>query len=124
MRLEDRKQRGIGAANRCEAIADVFAGLNSYLGNFIGEFVGELTRNLFFLFAALGARRSARFPQWSVSAGIVAAATGLVAMWRNALPAVAPVSKIENLLLPVWMVVLGVLLVHAVRAKGRHGVGA
>lgn len=98
------------------AIAAVFDGLNSFLGNFVGEFVGELALNLFFLLTALASWRSARVPRWSAPAGAVAALLGLVAMWRNVTPAVAWVSDIENAVLPLWMIVLGAVLVRSTRA--------
>lgn len=107
-----------GDAER-QAIAAVFDGLNSFLGNFVGEFVGELALNLFFLLTALASWRSARVPRWSAPAGVVAAVLGLIAMWRNVTPAVAWVSNIENTVLPLWMIVLGALLVRAGRARGR-----
>jgi hypothetical protein len=104
------------------AIASVFDGLNSFLGNFVGEFVGELALNLFFLLTALASWRSARVPRWSAPAGVAAALLGLVAMWRNVTPAVAWVSDIENAVLPLWMIVLGVLLVRSTRSAPDHTV--
>ena len=110
----------VGARSDAEraAIAAVFDGLNSLLGNFIGEFVGELTLNLFFLLTALASWRARRLPRWSAVAGVVAALVGLVGMWRNVTPLVAGVAEIENSVLPLWMLVLGVLLVRAGRQHG------
>lgn len=88
----------------------VFAGLNSYLGNFIGEFVGELALNLFFLLTAYALWRSAPRPRWLAIAGASAGAIGLVAMFRNVTPVVAPVAEINNYVLPLWLVILGVAL--------------
>lgn len=99
------------------AIGALFNAFNSYFGNFIGEFVGELALNLFFLCTALGMRRAPGFPRWSGPVGIAAALVGLVVMWRNVTPAVAWVSEIENLLLPLWMIGLGALLVRGERAE-------
>lgn len=104
------------------AIASVFDGLNVFLGRFVGEFVGELALNLFFLLTAIASWRSARMPRWSAALGIVAAVLGLIAMWRNVAPIVAPVAQIENSVLPLWMIVSGVLLVRADRAPRRRGV--
>lgn len=101
------------------AIASTFDGLNAFLGRFVGEFVGELTLNLFFLLTALASRGSARMPRWSVPAGVAAAAFGLVGMWRNVTPAVAWAASIDNAVLPIWMLTLGVLLVRAGRARAR-----
>jgi hypothetical protein len=94
------------------AIAHLFDGLNSLLGNYIGEFVGELALNLFFLLTALGARSAAGFPRWSVPAGVVVAVMGFIGMWRNVTPAVQWASEITNILLPLWLIVLGVLLLR------------
>jgi hypothetical protein len=88
----------------------VFAGLNSYLGNFIGEFVGELALNLFFLLTAYAMLRSAQRSRWLGIGGMVASAIGFVAMFRNATPAVGSVADANNLVLPLWLVILGVTL--------------
>lgn len=106
------------------AIAAVFDGLNAFLGTFVGEFVGELALNLFFLLTALASRRSPRMPRWSGAAGAAAAAVGLTGMWRNVTPAVAGAAAVENGVLPVWLLVLGVLLVRAGRADVRRPAAA
>ena len=110
----------VGAGSDAEraAIAATFDGLNSLLGNFIGEFVGELTLNLFFLLTAIASWRARRLPRWSAVAGGGAALLGLVGMWRNVTPLVAMFAEIENSVLPLWMLVLGVLLVRA----GKSGI--
>lgn len=103
-----------GAASDAErhAIGIMFLGLNSYLGQFIGEFIGELTLNGFFLMAALAMRGDARFPRWSAMAGVIAAVIGFLAMARNATPMVATIAEVENYLLPLWMIILGALLLR------------
>jgi hypothetical protein len=88
----------------------VFAGLNAYLGNFIGEFVGELALNLFFLLTAYALLRSPRRPRWLGIGGAVAGVIGLLAMFRNVTPAVAVIADANNLVLPLWLVVLGISL--------------
>jgi hypothetical protein len=88
----------------------VFAGLNRYLGNFIGEFVGELALNLFFLLTAWAMLRSPRHPRWLGIGGVIVGAIGCVAMFRNVDAAVAPVAEVNNYVLPLWLVVLGVAL--------------
>ena len=95
-----------------EGILATFDGLNAFLGQYVGEFVGELALNLFFLCIGLGMRRVEAFPRWAGIAGVLAALTGLVAMWRNVTPLVRGVAEVENYLLPAWMVILGVLLVR------------
>jgi len=95
-----------------ESIDAVFAGLNSYLGNFIGEFVGELSLNTFFALTAFAMLRSAHHPMWLGIGGMAASLFGFVAMFRNVTPAVGTIADINNLVLPIWLVVLGVALVR------------
>jgi len=92
------------------ALAAVFTGLNSYLGNFIGEFVGELALNLFFLLTAFGMLRSARHPRWLAIGGALASLIGFAAMFRNVTPTVAVVADANNVVLPLWLVILGIAL--------------
>ena len=92
------------------AIDAVFAGLNAYLGNFIGEFTGELALNAFFVLSAVGLIRSGRTR--AGGAGLAAGAVGLIAAFRNVTPAVALVAEINNYVLPLWLIALGVVLVR------------
>jgi hypothetical protein len=95
------------------SLGAVFRGLNVYLGNYIGEFLGELCLGLFFLLAGLSMRNERAFPRWAGVAGIVFALLFLVGALRNVTTAVQPVADIDNMLLPLWMIVLGVLLIRA-----------
>jgi Domain of unknown function (DUF4386) len=96
-----------------ESIAIAFAAANSYLGNFIGEFLGELSLNAFFLSASVAlARAGGPSRRWVLYAGSAATLLGFVAMLRNATPTVAPFAAANNLVLPIWMLVLGVTLVR------------
>jgi hypothetical protein len=91
-----------------ELLASRFATANFYLGNVIGEFAGELFLNGFFLTSSLalaGSRRS-----WLVFAGIIASALGWIAMLRNMTSLVAPVAALNDIVLPLWMLTLGVVL--------------
>lgn len=90
------------------ALNAVFAGLNSYLGNFVGEFIGELALNLFFVLTAYAILRSPRRSRWLGLGGMLAGLAGFVAMFRNATPSVAMIADANNLVLPVWLVVLGI----------------
>jgi len=101
-----------------EAIAATFAASNSYLGNFIGEFLGELFLNTFFLFASLALTWSAvPSRRWLLIAGSSASLLGGLAMLRNATPWVEPIAALNNVVLPIWMLVLGVaMLRHRARA--------
>lgn len=96
-----------------EAIAAAFAASNSYLGNFIGEFLGELFLNAFFLCASFALTRSAASSRGGLLvAGSVASLLGAVAMLRNVSALVEPVAALNNVVLPVWMLVLGVALLR------------
>jgi uncharacterized membrane protein YbaN (DUF454 family) len=92
-------------------IEAVFDAANSYLGNFIGEFVGELALNTFFVLAAYAlARASGGRRRWLLIAGAAAALLGFVAMFRNVTTAVSEAAEVNNLVLPVWMAMLGYAL--------------
>lgn len=93
-------------------IAHLFDAMNVFLGNVLGEFVGELMLNTFFLTTALGSRGLKGMPRWSSWAGIVAASAGLIGMWRNLTPVVSGVAELDNSILPLWMLTLGVLMVR------------
>ena len=95
-----------------EAIGAAFAASNSYLGNFIGEFLGELFLNAFFLCASLVLARAAGGARWLVVAGSAASLLGGLAMLRNAVPLVEPIAALNNAVLPIWMLVLGVALLR------------
>ncbi len=95
-----------------EAIGAVFAASNSYLGNFVGEFLGEMFLNAFFFSASLALARAAGGSRWLVAAGSAASLLGGLAMLRNAVPLVEPIAALNNAVLPVWMLVLGVVLLR------------
>jgi hypothetical protein len=96
-----------------EAIAALFAASNSYLGNFIGEFLGELFLNAFFALSAFALSRAASAPRrWLLMAGVLASLLGGLAMLRNATAWVEPIAAINNAVLPLWMLVLGVVLLR------------
>lgn len=112
-----------------ESITAIFDAANSYLGNFIGEGLGELFLNAFFAastFAlvraagaaspvgASGARR-----RWLAYAGLIAVTFGMVALFRNIAPIVAPVAAINNVILPIWMLILGGVMARWDAGEGR-----
>jgi len=92
------------------AIDAAFSGLNAYLGTLIGEFLGEVSLNAFFMLSGVALVRAAR----SVVGycGVVAGAMGLVAALRNLTPAVSLIAEVNNYVLPLWLIVLGVVLVR------------
>lgn len=98
-----------GAPAEHTSIAATFASANLYLGNVIGEFVGELFLNGFFLVAALGLAKATARP-WLAYAGGLAAVLGWIAMMRNLTTAVSAVADLNNAVMPLWMLVLGIAL--------------
>jgi hypothetical protein len=92
------------------AIGAVFTGLNSYLGNYIGEFLGELSLSTFFILSGVGFVRGGR--GLAGYGGLAAGAFGLIAAFRNVTPAVSLVADINNYVLPLWLITLGVILVR------------
>jgi len=93
-------------------LAAVFDGLNTYLGNFIGEFLGEMAVSLFFLLTSLAWLRSPQRARWIGWAGVITAVAGLIGMFRNVTDVVAPIAAVNNYLLPLFMIVLGVVLIR------------
>jgi hypothetical protein len=105
-----------------ELLAARFAAANLYLGNVTGEFMGELFLNGFFLVSALAL--AARRRVWLAATGIAASALGWIAMLRNVTSVVAPLAELNNIVLPLWMLILGLALAvsapAAVSAPGRR----
>lgn len=103
-----------GAAGPGEqaVLAALFDGLNVYLGNYLGEFLGELSFSCFFALTAVAWLRSPGAARWVGVLGLVTGAAGLVGMLRNVTPAVAAVAAVNNYLLPLFMIVLGVGLMR------------
>lgn len=96
------------------ALETLFNAANLYLGNYIGEFLGEMAVSVFFLLAAWTMlARGSGFPRWVGWLGVLTAVAGLIGMFRNVTHAVAPVSAVNNYLLPLWMIVFGVALMRA-----------
>ena len=92
------------------AIDAVFSGLNAYLGNFIGEFLGELSLNAFFILSAIAMMRAGR--RWVGFGGLAVGAIGLIAAFRNVTTSVAMIADVNNYVLPLWLIVLGIVLVR------------
>jgi hypothetical protein len=90
----------------------MFDGLNAYLGNYLGEFLGELSFSAFFVLSAWALLRSRRTSRWVALAGLLTGVMGWVGMFRNLTTAVAPVAAINNYLLPLWMIALGIVLLR------------
>lgn len=107
-----------GAESR-SGFSAIFEGLNVYLGNYIGEFLGETCLAVFFLLAGMSMIDEVRFPGWLGWSGVIFASLFLVGAFRNVLPAVQVIADANNVLLPLWMVVLGTSLIR--HARTWHG---
>jgi hypothetical protein len=94
------------------SLGAVFDGLNLYLGNYIGEFLGETCLGALFLLAGLSMLDEARFPRWLGWCGAAFALLFVVGAFRNVVSWVQPVADVNNLLLPLWMIILGASLLR------------
>lgn len=103
-----------GAETRISLDA-VFNGLNLYLGNYIGEFLGETALAAFFLLTGLSMLDEARFPKWLGWSGVCFSLLFLVGAFRNVASGVQIIADINNGLLPLWMIVLGIALIRRSR---------
>ena len=92
------------------AIDAVFSGLNVYLGNFIGEFLGELALNAFFILSAVALMQAGR--RRVAYAGLAVGTVGVAAAFRNVTAVVGPIADVNNYLLPLWLITLGVVLIR------------
>jgi len=91
----------------------VFDGMNLYLGNYIGEFLGETLLAAFFLLTGFSMLGESRFAKWLGRGGIGFGLLFLVGAFRNVTGAVQIVADINNALLPLWLIVLGVVFTRA-----------
>ena len=107
-------QSGAGTQSSLDA---VFHGLNLYLGNYIGEFLGEVSLALFFFLAGLSMLDEARFPRWFGWCGVLFALLFFVGAFRNVTSKVQFVADVNNALLPLWMILLGIALMWYARQR-------
>jgi hypothetical protein len=89
------------------ALAAIFDAANLFMGQLVGEFVGEIALATWFMALALAFRRTGR--RFLGILGIASAALVALAALRNITTAVAPIAEINNVTLPLWLLVLGVL---------------
>lgn len=89
------------------SIGATFRGLNLYLGNYIGEFTGELCLGAFFLLSGHALLDDPNFPHWLGICGVAFGTLFILGAFRNVSPRVQRIADLNNLLLPVWMVILG-----------------
>ena len=93
----------------------VFDGLNLYLGNYIGEFLGETLLAGFFLLTAFSMRAEPRYPAWLFLGGSAFALLFFIGAFRNVTASVQAVADLNNVLLPLWMIALGVGMIRHAR---------
>lgn len=110
--LELARSYSTASAGGREAIDAIFRGLNTYLGNYIGEFVGELALNGFFVLVGIASLQAPSVRRWFGIAGILAGLVGWVAMFRNVSAIVAPIASLDNSVLPIWLIILGIVQVR------------
>jgi hypothetical protein len=99
-----------------DVLASRFATANLYLGNVVGEFVGELLLNGFFLASSMALSTGRPRRRWLAVLGVAASTLGWIAMLRNLTPLVEPVAALNNVVLPLWMLTLGLALAAHGRA--------
>jgi hypothetical protein len=90
-----------------------FSGMNLYLGNYIGEFLGETMLAAFFLLSGLSMLDEASFPNWLGWSGVGFSLLFLIGAFRNVTSVVQVVADLNNALLPLWLIVLGVALIRS-----------
>ena len=93
-------------------LGSLFDGLNTYLGNYIGEFLGELSFSAFILLSGWALWRSRTAAPWAAGIAIATGAAGLIGMFRNVTSAVALAGEVNNYLLPLGMIVLGIVFIR------------
>jgi Domain of unknown function (DUF4386) len=93
------------------SLAAVFLGLNLYLGNYIGEFLGELCLAFFFVLAGLSLLHEKQFPKWLGWCGVAFGFLFVLGAFRNVIPTMQHIADVNNALLPLWMIVLGLSLI-------------
>ena len=101
-----------GAAPETKSsIEAIFNGLNLYLGNYIGEFLGETALATFFFLVGLSLFNEPRFARWLGWFLMAFAVLFGIGAFRNVTSAVQFAADVNNVLLPVSMIALGVSLV-------------
>ena len=103
--------RGADAGERAE-LAALFDAANLYLGNVSGEFVGELALAVWFTTISLAVLRGVGLARWLGYFGLVTAVSMAVGAFRNLTSLVQVVADVNNNLLPLWLIVLGVALMR------------
>ncbi len=88
--------------------ATIFDGANTYLGSMFGEYLGEIMLGAWFVTIGIAARRLER--AWLGTGSIAMGVIVVVSAQRQLTSLVDVVSEVNNVLLPVWLIVVGVTL--------------
>jgi hypothetical protein len=106
-------QRFLGAgAEERQLLSALFDAANLYLGNVTGEFIGELSLSAWFACTSYALAQAAGLQRWVSYAGLFTAVSMTVGAFRNLTVLVAPIAALNNTLLPLWLVALGVCFVR------------
>jgi len=104
-----------GGPETKNGVAAVFNGLNLYLGTYVGEFLGEVLFSMFIALSGYSFLKELRFPKWLGWFGVFFSISFLAGAFRNLVHAIQPVADINNALLPLWLIVIGVMLIRSAR---------
>jgi hypothetical protein len=98
------------SADQRVVLSALFDAGNLYLGTVTGEFIGELALSLWFLTLGMAIARGVGIARWVGYLGAFTAVSMSVGAFRNVSSLVTPVAEVNNALLPLWLIVLGVAL--------------
>jgi Domain of unknown function (DUF4386) len=101
-----------GAEER-QLLASLFDAANLYLGNVTGEFIGEVALSVWFAAVGLAIVRGVGIWRWVGYLGLFTAVSMTIGAFRNVTGLVLPVAAVNNNLLPLWLIILGVGLIRA-----------
>ncbi len=94
-----------------DSMTALFIDLNRYLGNVIGEFIGELALSGFFI-ATARAMQLDGTRWWLWISGYAMGVLGFVGALRNVFPLTQGASTVNNMTLPIWLIVLGAVMLR------------
>lgn len=104
------------SADQRQVLAAMFRAGNLYLGTVTGEFIGEQALSLWFFTLGIAIARGMGVARWVGYLGVFTAVSMSAGAFRNLSSLVAPIGEANNILLPVWLIILGVALVTSTRA--------
>lgn len=90
------------------ALAPWFDAINLLLGNLIGEFAGEMALAGFFLLISVALMDESGRIRLLGHFGVAFSIALMLGAWRNAWPVVQPITDATNILLPLYMIALGI----------------